>query len=105
MKRYIRTTSAIRQQIANAKEVIKQYSPEQVELVRECVDEENRALSDYYVDESSYDDDYSVGSTISEIKRDYASQAYEDDLLTPEEFDELHEAIETVDIESAASVS
>lgn len=101
MKRWIHAASIPQQvkKITDAKKALAQYAPEKVAYVRECQDEITKAISESYFRE---DDDYPVGSKLSEIKRDYLVGAIEDELMTEEEFEDILDLIDTIDIELAA---
>lgn len=88
---------------STAKRIVNKYDEEQIDLVNECLDDVNDAISMYYV--NGPDDDRSIGRSIFNIKKDYLMEAIEYEILTKEEFDELYEALETVRSEQAVAVS
>lgn len=88
--------------IAEAKRELAQYDEEKVAYVRECQDEIMQAISDSYREDESGDlYQEPVGPKLSEIKRDYLVGAIEDDLMTEEEFEDIFDAIDILDMELA----
>lgn len=86
--------------IQKAKRDLIKYDKEKVDYVRECQDEITKVISDYYAGDD--DVDY-TGPKLSEIKRDYLVGAIEDDLMTEEEFEDIFDLLDIIDIEYAES--
>ena len=87
--------------IHEAKGELAKYDKEKVDYVRECQEELTKAISDYYT-EGKDEQDYNIGSELSEIKRDYMVGAIEDDLMTEDEFEDILALMDTVDLELSA---
>ena len=88
------------EQVAVAREMLGNFSEDQVKIVRECRDEEVRLISDFYEKE-----DERVWERIKECRRDYMSQAYEDDLLDEMEWDTIYKALEVLATLEAMAVA
>ena len=101
MKRWIHSNKSA-SLVSSANKQLALYDAEKVDYVQECYDEVVKAISDSFVeDEDGYLDQVPVGSTISEIKRDYLVGALEDDLMTEEEFNTIYDLIDTAAIGNA----
>lgn len=88
--------------IQKAKQDLMKYDKEKVDYVRQCQDDIMQAISDSYREDESGDlYEEPVGPKLSEIKRDYLVGAIEDDLMTEEEFDEIFDALDVLDLELA----
>lgn len=101
MKKWIHAASIPDQvkKIREAQNALNKYDKEKVDYVRQCQDDIVKAISDRYLHE---DDDYPIGSTLSEIKRDYLVGAIEDDLMTEDEFEDILDLLDIISIEYAA---
>ena len=75
MKRWIHSSS-----------LLSQFSGEQIEYVKDCLDDMSEAIDDMTA--AGYTEDEQT-NVISEIRSDWLLGAKEDDLLTEVEFDEL----------------
>lgn len=95
------TISNQAKKIHDAKDELAQYSKEKVDYVRKCQEDLTKAISDYYT-EGKDEQDYNIGSELSQIKRDWLIGAIEDDLMTEEEFEDILALIDAVDLELAA---
>lgn len=100
MKRYIRSSEtpvSVANRIAQAKRELTKFPQECVDYVRECQDEIAKVISDYYTEE----EERPVGPEISQIKKDYMLGAIEDDMMTEEDFDEIFDLLDIINIEYA----
>lgn len=93
------------QKINKAKQELAKYDQKKVEYVRQCQDDIMDAISKYYTDEGFDEASENVGSNLSEIKRDWMLGAIEDDLMTEEEFEDILDLIDIIDLEYAAANS
>jgi hypothetical protein len=93
--------------INKAKQELAKYDKEKVDYVKRCQDDIMDAISDSYFDENGeyLEENRPIGSTLSEIKRDYMVVAIEDDLMTEEEFEDILDLIDIIDLEYAAANS
>lgn len=94
MYRVIRASS--RPNFSEARSVLKKYDQNIVDVVRRCCDDITSIINEYYSAEDGPSDE-SIGRQISECKRDYASELAEDYDLSAEEFDEIYNALDTLD--------
>lgn len=79
-----------------ARNILARFDKKQIDFVGNAREE---ALSSYsritdIDDESQWG---KAANDYNECKRDFAIEAYEDDLLTPEQFDEIFDAIDRLD--------
>lgn len=108
MKRWIHSATKVNAsklsdqlaRIQKAKRDLMKYGKEKVDYVRDCQDEIAKVISDYYAGDD--DADY-TGPKLSEIQRDYLLGAIEDDLMTEEEFEDIFDLLDIIDIEYAES--
>lgn len=105
MKRYIRsenTISEMAHKIHEAKDALAQYDEEQVEYVRECQQEIARVISDHYLDDDQETDhSWPVGPRVSQIKEDYLLGAITEGLMSEEEFEDIFDLLDIIDLEYA----
>jgi len=76
-------------ELKEARAIVSTFTDEQIAVVRSCMSDMTEIISKYYMTE-----DEAVGTRLSECRRDYEVQAYEDDLLDAEQFDKLYRALE-----------
>ena len=85
---------------AAAKQIVRGYDDEQIQLVKDCLKEEANLVHKYSINENSAEagayDDYPLGVELSGIQTDYMLDAIESDLLTEEEWNELYDALNTL---------
>ena len=95
----IRAKVNIAGKIANAQRQLSNFTQDQIDLVEHCYDDVCEEISEYYM----ADDGRDVGPRISSIKRDWAVEAIEDDLLTAEEFDKLYNLLDVIHYQEASA--
>lgn len=76
-------------ELKEARATVSTFTDEQIAVVRSCMSDMRDIINKYYMTE-----DEGVGVRLSECRRDYESQAYEDDLLDADQFDRLYKALE-----------
>lgn len=92
-------------EIGKIKKAIKEYTPEQLDYVKECQKELTDEISAYYEAGDDVDPDYDLAGSLHSIKSDYLLGAVESDLMSAEEFLNLLDLIDKADTEKAISVS
>lgn len=106
MKRWVHSATDWRTaNVTQAQKDLMNYSEEQVNFVRECQDAIVQELSDSFFDEDDRFAEENRTANISSIKNDYIEQALEDDLMTEEEFNDILDLLDIIDLGLGASVS
>lgn len=103
MKRLIRA-AMFDPSYTEAQKTLDKYDKAQIDIVNKCLDDEAELMSRYYADEGNFED-IPLGEQLSEIRRDWSSEAYEDDLLDIDQWDELYTAISVIRGEYANAYS
>lgn len=107
MKRWIHAaTCDTIDKVRKARESLRNYSPEQVNYVKDCQKEISNVISNDYI--YNFDGDNSevgIGSTISDIKTDYLLGAIDSGLMTEREFEDIFALLDVTGIELAIPFS
>ena len=109
MKRWIHASKDFTpdsvKELGKVKKAIKEYTPEQIDYVKECQEALTSEIAAYYEEGDDVDPDYDLAGALHSIKSDYLLGAAEEDLMTAEEFLNLLDLMDKADTEKAISVS
>lgn len=98
MKRVIKSAMQdVFKSVSDAKYALNEYPRENVEYVKECRNEILKAISDSY--NNVQDADQPIGSTLSEIKRDYMLGAVESGMMDEDEFEDILDLLDILSLQ------
>ena len=97
-RKFVRSASIAQmiRDIENAKAELNRYEPEKVEYVQQCMQDIMEEINNYYAEDQEVEN-----INLSAIKTDWMLGAIEDDLMTEEEFEDIFNLLDIIDLEYA----